>query len=540
MSQLTFGQGTHKLHLPPNSATSLRATVIRTLLNATFYDASPAIIFTILAKPSVDPEFALNVAAIQLFIRSITRHEDKLRILRLIIPQNQDFPVDGPIARFHHLYRNEIYHDTIHKFLNNQLDKHKWQYDLRETYRKTMWMRAARDRSQHFSGIQDGINRHLSLALLKKLTLEADAIQSQLDAQTIASVDASNDPRPKLKILRLLISAGVQTPERDHRHRRRPGSVQCKCGNAAPTIFHISWECKCYEDLREEIWQYMPRPIGQMPICFQYTTLIPSNLDISETQIMGVQEVLIRIWQRQIQDWYDTTEDFPDVPQNPSSSQTENHPSQGNEETTQPSGTQSSQPAIKRGHVLRLIPSGGVFCCRCGMQTKNMKHQRLKILSKKCKFPDLEPSQWLKPPGFHQSINRIQEAEATLNHKYNPGKHQLIWNRALGKDKKKPDDGKIWCQACGRSWPWAYRMTNLNKTVCSPLEIKPTPPERVQILPHYKASNQTNDSDANSSISRVRRRLVGKQTVTKYEQPAANVSGAASSSSTPHPRQGVG
>ena len=45
MSQLTFGQGTHKLHLPPNSATSLRATVIRTLLNATFYDASPAIIF---------------------------------------------------------------------------------------------------------------------------------------------------------------------------------------------------------------------------------------------------------------------------------------------------------------------------------------------------------------------------------------------------------------------------------------------------------------------------------------------------------------
>ena len=295
MSRLTFGQGTHKLHLPSQSATSLRATVIRTVLNATFYDASPAIIFTILAKPSVDPEFALNIATIHLFIRSISRCDDKQRILNLIIQQNQTFPIDGPIARFHQLYHHEINHDTIHKFLNNHLDKHKWQHDLRETYRKTMWMRTARDRQQHFSGIQDGINRVLSLALLKKLTVEADTIQSQLDAQHIASVDASHDPRPKLKVPRLLLSAGVQTPERDHQHRRRPGSVQCKCGNAVPTIFHISWGCSCYEDLREEIWQHMPRPIEQMPICFQYTTLIPSNLEISETQIMGVQK---RCWSK--------------------------------------------------------------------------------------------------------------------------------------------------------------------------------------------------------------------------------------------------
>ena len=95
-----------------------------------------------------------------------------------------------------------------------------------------------------------------------------------------------------------------------------------------------------------------------------------------------------------------------------------------------------------------------------------MKHQRLKILNKKCAFPDLEPSKWLTAPGFHNSANRILAAEQSLNDKYNPGKHHLVWNRKLGKVENKPDYGLIWCSSCGRVWPWASRMTQLNKTVC--------------------------------------------------------------------------
>ena len=45
MSQLTFGQGTHQIHIASQTLTTLRATVIRTLLNRNFYDASPGIIF---------------------------------------------------------------------------------------------------------------------------------------------------------------------------------------------------------------------------------------------------------------------------------------------------------------------------------------------------------------------------------------------------------------------------------------------------------------------------------------------------------------
>ena len=60
---LVLGQGTHTLHLDQNLARSLRACVFRTLLNTTFYDASPGIIFSLLAPPILDPEFGLHYAA---------------------------------------------------------------------------------------------------------------------------------------------------------------------------------------------------------------------------------------------------------------------------------------------------------------------------------------------------------------------------------------------------------------------------------------------------------------------------------------------
>ena len=62
-TQLSFGQGTHTWHLDQNLARSLRACVFRTLLNTTFYDASPGIIFSLLAPPILDPEFGLHYAA---------------------------------------------------------------------------------------------------------------------------------------------------------------------------------------------------------------------------------------------------------------------------------------------------------------------------------------------------------------------------------------------------------------------------------------------------------------------------------------------
>ena len=201
----------------------------------------------------------------------------------------------------------------------------------------------------------------------------------------------------------------------------------------------------------------------------------------------------------------------------------------------------------KEGTYLKLIPEGGVFCCRCGKQTKNQKHQRLKILNEPCRYPDLDPSQWLTTPGFNNSVNRIQEAERMINEKYNSGKHELIWNRKVGKIKNKADYGLIWCSLCGRTWPWAHRMNNLSRTVCHPTQDKPDPPSWVTLLRSLQLTLQQPAPipKAKAADARVRRRIVGKQSqpLDGYQaETAHNTSapGHSSSSSSMHPRRGVG
>ena len=207
---------------------------------------------------------------------------------------------------------------------------------------------------------------------------------------------------------------------------------------------------------------------------------------------------LITIWQTHIQQWYGES----DLPQP--------------QPTVKPDSTDNSEhPIVKRGHVLKLIPSGGVFCCRCGRSTKLIKHQRFKILSKVCTFPDLPPGvfccrcgqsikpfkhqrlkilskpctfpdlpqeQWLTEPGF-QNIHSFEAAEQQLNEKHNKGQHRLIWNRLVGKDEQS-NFGKLWCSACGQEWLWKSRRANSIRRTCNPIHPLPAPPNWVTLLPH--------------------------------------------------------
>ena len=118
MFQLTFGHGTHTSHITPQQLTNLRATVIRTLLNADLYDASPCIIFTILAQPSIElssPCKSLRCGS----CRTLNSTQLKQQILELILNPEVIFNIDGPLNRIRQLYQHEVYHDTIHSFLNN-------------------------------------------------------------------------------------------------------------------------------------------------------------------------------------------------------------------------------------------------------------------------------------------------------------------------------------------------------------------------------------------------------------------------------------
>ena len=235
------------------------------------------------------------------------------------------------------------------------------------------------------------------------------------------------------------------------------------------------------------------------------------------------------IWQTHIEQWYgesDTPQPQPTV--TPAAPATE------------------SQPIIKRGHVLKLIPSGGIFCCRCGRSTKLVKHQRLKILNKVCTFPDLPPEEWLTAPGFRND-HSLAAAEKELNDKHNKGNHQLVWNRKVGKDKSKSNFGKLWCSACSQEWPWYTRFNNSIHTMCQPIAPPPEPPIWVALLSHFSPKPPSVSHDATSSTCPPpRRRIRGKESLASQTStvavPGADsgiVDNPSSSSGLSH-RRGVG
>ena len=180
---------------------------------------------------------------------------------------------------------------------------------------------------------------------------------------------------------------------------------------------------------------------------------------------------------------------------------------------------------------------------KCGKQTALLKHQRLKITNKPCKYSQLPQEQWLSSPGAFKNIHRIQTALHELNTVHNKGNHSLIWNEKCGKDRKKSDTfGKIWCKLCNREWPWMHRHSNLSRTRCKPETTPFDPPEWVKQLQRH--SEPTTVSMPNQP--RPRYRLLCKQPARFSNADQAHFEDTSifptseASSSTPMPRTGVG
>lgn len=106
------------------------------------------------------------------------------------------------------------------------------------------------------------------MSLIDKLTNEADQIQKLADNNLLLNLDVKSDPRPRLKVLRLILTVGLQSPGRDHRHRRRKGDTTCACGLGSPSLFHVSWECPLMKDIRDPMLPYLPAPIHDLPPMF--------------------------------------------------------------------------------------------------------------------------------------------------------------------------------------------------------------------------------------------------------------------------------
>lgn len=186
---------------------------------------------------------------------------------------------------------------TMKAFLHNELVEHKWQHDLREEYRKFLWESLARDRSQHYAGVERGINRRVTCLWLHQLQAEADIIQKQCDSEEIIPPEPKADPRVQLKVSRLLFSGGLQNPERTHRHKNKDGKVLCLCKQAEPSLQHISWYRSRFQHLRADMCAKLPCSVQQLPECFRSCAIVPTDFAIPDVLAIEAQQVLVQIWQ---------------------------------------------------------------------------------------------------------------------------------------------------------------------------------------------------------------------------------------------------
>ena len=436
MTKLTFGQGLHSLHVPKDTAPAMRATVIRTLFNVDNYNSAPNAVFALLTPPAADPLFALDLSAFQLIQRMYPTDTERKQLLQSIRDASESS--DGPVQRAKQLSDSAIFGATMKNFLQGNLHPAKWEHDLREAYRSQAWQLLCRDRPQHFAGISNGVDRTRTSKYLNALKSEADLLQSECDKEETINPEPLDDPRVKLKVLRLLLTGGLQTPERQHRHKNKPGQVQCLCKTGEPTIQHIAWHCPRFAHIRNPILEKLPMPLENLPRCFTCCAIIPSNLVLPVDDVVLIQEKLVQFWQHHIADWHNGDENFMVIYDGPVTSQSETHPNAT--ASNQPSSSTAApaappQPVPKNGHVLKLLPEGGVFCQLCGKSTKLLKHQRLKILSRPCKNPNLPPDQWLTSPGAFDNAPRLEKAWLELLQKHNKPNHLLFWNQKCGKKK---------------------------------------------------------------------------------------------------------
>lgn len=176
--------------------------------------------------------------------------------------------LDGPVARVVQLSENPVFAKTMKAFLDGNLHPNKWQHSLREDYRLNAWQVLCRDRSQHFTGTWQGVDRARTLGWLNELMTRADELQAKCDQEDFIIEDPKADPRAQLKVLRLLLSAGLQNPERQHRHKKKAGKAICLCNGGEPSLEHISWHCPRFADIRQVALQNLPMPLSQLPQCF--------------------------------------------------------------------------------------------------------------------------------------------------------------------------------------------------------------------------------------------------------------------------------
>ena len=123
---------------------------------------------------------------------------------------------------------------------------------------------------------------------------------------------------------------------------------------------HIMWQCRHTEHLRAHARSALPVPYGRLPVCFRRATLVPVGCSSTTDSLHAIQAACVDVWQHHIQAWNEAADDVTvqiPVPPGPVSAKAE-------------SGAIITQEPEKKGHTLCATPQGGMFCVKCGKQTK--------------------------------------------------------------------------------------------------------------------------------------------------------------------------
>ena len=118
------------------------------------------------------------------------------------------------------------------------------------------------------------------------LQIEADYLQTRCDMGVATNPPPSEDPRAKLKVLGLLLSEGLHNPERQHRHKKHQGHIQCTCKQGTPDLVHISWYCANFRSIREPILSFLPNSIEQLPTCFRCCGIVQASFEIPHQDVV--------------------------------------------------------------------------------------------------------------------------------------------------------------------------------------------------------------------------------------------------------------
>ena len=150
--------------------------------------------------PLSEPECAMNLSALRLFIRSAqSPQQARAAALQLASPQ----PFDGPYARLQQLLDSPVFGPVVQA---------NWQHALRDRWRAATWKLVLRDRAQDYAGVTRGVNKSLTVSLIQRWTQEADQLQYLLDMGLATEPESHIDPRPRLKILRMLLVGASHGP----------------------------------------------------------------------------------------------------------------------------------------------------------------------------------------------------------------------------------------------------------------------------------------------------------------------------------------